>query len=152
MVLIIMGSLMLIKNNQLALMINHVIIMFGMILIGAACYLFQLQLITPTAWMILIGLGLYLGYVPFNSIFFDRLLAAFRYTGTVGFIMYVADSFGYLGSLGVVFFKEFGNARVSWLNFFISGGYTISVIGTVLILSSMIYFHKKHRGWESGRR
>ena len=147
-VLIIMGSLMLIKNNQLALMINHVIIMLGMILIGVACYFFQLHMISPTAWMILIGLGLYLGYVPFNSIFFDRLLAAFRYTGTVGFIMYVADSFGYLGSLGVVFFKEFGNAKVSWLNFFISGGYTISVVGTTLILASMIYFHKKHQRWE----
>ena len=130
-------------------MINHVIIMLGMILIGLACYFFQLHLINPTAWMILIGLGLYLGYVPFNSIFFDRLLAAFRYTGTVGFIMYVADSFGYLGSLGVVFFKEFGNAKVSWLNFFISGGYTISVIGTILILASMVYFHKKHRRWEA---
>lgn len=152
MVLIIMGSLMLIKNNQLALMINHVIIMLGMILIGVACYFFQRHMISPTAWMILIGLGLYLGYVPFNSIFFDRLLAAFRYTGTVGFIMYVADSFGYLGSLGVVFFKEFGNAKVSWLNFFISGGYTISVVGTILILGSMVYFHRRHQGWESSRK
>jgi hypothetical protein len=149
MVLIIMGSLMLIKNNALALMINHVIIMLGMILIGVACYFFQHNMISPTVWMILIGLGLYLGYVPFNSIFFDRLLAAFRYSGTVGFIMYVADSFGYLASLGVVFFKEFGNAKVSWLNFFISGGYTISVVGTILILGSMIYFHRKHRSWPS---
>jgi MFS family permease len=147
MVLIIMGSLMLIKNNQRALLVNHIIIMLGMILIGVACYFFQQQLISATAWMILIGLGLYLGYVPFNSIFFDRLLASFKYTGTVGFIMYVADSFGYLASLGVVFFKEFGNAKVSWLNFFISGGYTISVVGTILILGSMIYFHRKHRTW-----
>ena len=149
MVLIIMGSLMLIKNNQLALLVNHIIIMLGMILIGVACYFFQHHLISATAWMILIGLGLYLGYVPFNSIFFDRLLASFKYTGTVGFIMYVADSFGYLGSLGVVFFKEFGNAKVSWLNFFISGGYTISIVGTILILGSMIYFHRKHQTWRA---
>jgi hypothetical protein len=152
MVLVIMGSLMLIKNNKLALMINHVIIMFGMLLIGLACYLFQLHLISPMIWMISIGMGLYLGYVPFNSIFFDRLLAAFRYSGTVGFVMYVADSFGYLGSLGVVFFKEFGNAKVSWLNFFISGGYAISVAGTLLIFASMIYFHRKHKAWRAGSR
>jgi hypothetical protein len=146
-VLICMGSLMLIKNNKLALMVNHIIIAFGMLLIGVANYLFQQQIIEPKIWMVLIGLGLYLGYIPFNSIFFDRLIAAFKYTGTVGFIMYVADSFGYLGSVGVLFFKEFGYTKLSWLSFFISGGYFLSITGTILILSSMIYFHYKHKSW-----
>jgi hypothetical protein len=146
-VLICMGSLMLIKNNKLALMVNHIIIAFGMLLIGVANYLFQQQIIEPKIWMVLIGLGLYLGYIPFNSIFFDRLIAAYKYTGTVGFIMYVADSFGYLGSVGVLFFKEFGYTKLSWLSFFISGGYFLSITGTILILSSMIYFHYKHKSW-----
>jgi hypothetical protein len=95
--------------------------------------------------MILIGLGLYLGYIPFNSIFFDRLLAAFQYVGTVGFLIYIADAFGYLGSIGVLFFKEFGFAKVSWLNFFISGGYVVSLCGSILISCSMLYFHWKHK-------
>ncbi len=146
-VLVVMGSLMLIKNNKLAFMINHLIIMFGMILIGVATYLFESALISPLVWMVLIGLGLYLGYVPFNSIFFDRLIASFQYVGTVGFTMYVADSFGYLGSVGVLFFKEFGYAKLSWLNFFISTGYIISFAGTVLIGGSMLYFHLKHKSW-----
>jgi len=146
-VLIVMGSLMIIKNNKLALMINHVIILVGMICIGISTFLYQKEIIGPTAWMILIGLGLYLGYVPFNSIFFDRLLAAFRYVGTVGFIIYIADSFGYLGSVGVLFFKEFGQAELSWLDFFISSGYIISVFGTLLIAGSMLYFHVKHKQW-----
>jgi hypothetical protein len=151
-VLVCMGSLMLIKNNQLALMVNHVIIALGMVLIGVANYLFQLQMIEPKTWMVLIGLGLYLGYIPFNSIFFDRLIAAFQYTGTVGFIMYVADSFGYLGSVSVLFFKEFGHANLSWLNFFISGGYIVSATGTLLITGSMIYFHYKHKSWTAELR
>lgn len=148
-VLIVMGSLMLIRNNKLALMINHIIIFFGMILIGISTFLFELHLISPPTWMILIGLGLYLGYVPFNCIFFDRLLAAFKYVGTVGFIMYIADSFGYLASVGVLFFKEFGYAELSWLQFFLSGGYLISVAGSVLIAGSMLYFHLKHRSQAS---
>lgn len=151
-VLVCMGSLMLIKNNQLALMVNHLIIALGMILIGVANYLFQLQMIEPKIWMVLIGLGLYLGYIPFNSIFFDRLIAAFQYTSTVGFIMYVADSFGYLGSVSVLFFKEFGYANLSWLNFFISGGYIVSATGTLLISGSMIYFHYKHKSWKATLR
>jgi hypothetical protein len=152
-VLIVMGSLMIIKNNKLALMVNHLIILFGMILIGASTFLFQQQVISPTAWMILIGLGLYLGYVPFNSIFFDRLLAAFKYVGTVGFIIYIADSFGYLGSVGVVLFKEifkeFWDVDLSWLEFFISTGYIISIAGSILIAGSMAYFHFKHQQMKS---
>jgi hypothetical protein len=146
-VLIIMGSIMLIKNNKVALMVNHVIIMAGMMLIGLATLLFEQQVISASLWMVLIGLGLYMGYVPFNSIFFDRLIAAFRYVGTVGFIMYVADSFGYVASVAVLFFKEFSYAQLSWLNFFISTGYIISIAGTLLIAGSMIYFHRKHRQW-----
>ncbi|MEO8470598.1 MAG: DUF5690 family protein, partial [Chryseolinea sp.] len=145
MVLIIMGSLMLIKNNKRALMVNHLIVILGMIITGVGTFLFDHQMITAPVWMTLIGLGLYLGYIPFNSIFFDRLLAAFNYVGTVGFIIYVADSFGYLGSVGVLFFKEFGYAEVSWLSFFISAGYGLSIIGTLLIAGSMLYFHLRHK-------
>jgi Family of unknown function (DUF5690) len=145
-VLICMGSLMLIRSNKMALMVNHIIIAFGMILIGFSNYLFEQSLISAPHWMTLVGLGLYLGYIPFNSIFFDRLIAAFQYASTVGFIMYVSDAFGYLGSVAVVLFKEFGFAKISWLNFFISGGYVISVLGTLLIFSSMLYFHRKHKG------
>ncbi|MEO7991451.1 MAG: DUF5690 family protein [Chryseolinea sp.] len=150
-VLIIMSSLMVIKNNKLALMVNHIIIAFGMILIGVSTFLFEIQIINAPTWMILIGLGLYLGYVPFNSIFFDRLIAAFQYVGTVGFIMYIADSFGYLGSVSALLFKEFSHAKISWLNFFISTGYLVSVAGTLLIIGSMIYFHLRHTQWQSNR-
>jgi MFS family permease len=144
-VLIIMGSIMLIRNNKVALMVNHIIIIIGMLLIGVATFLFQQQLIDAPLWMILIGVGLYLGYVPFNSIFFDRLIAAFKYIGTVGFIMYIADAFGYLGSISVLFLKEFTYTQVSWVDFFISGGYILSVTGSILIAGSMIYFHRKHK-------
>lgn len=147
-VLICMGSLMLIKNNKLALMVNHLIIATGMILVGVANMLFQSEVISPLVWMTLVGVGLYLGYIPFNSIFFDRLIAAFKYVSTVGFIMYVADAFGYVGSIAVVVYKNFFQNNLSWLEFFISGGYVMSVAGTVLILGSMFYFHNKHKAWK----
>lgn len=146
-VLFIMGSIMLIKNNKHALMVNHLIIMAGMILIGVSTILFENKMIDAPLWMVMIGTGLYMGYVPFNSIFFDRLIAAFRYVGTVGFIMYVADAFGYVGSVGVLFFKEFTAPDMSYIDLFISGGYMLSIGGSFLILASMWYFHKKHQGW-----
>jgi Family of unknown function (DUF5690) len=149
-VLVVMGSLMLIKNNKLALMVIHLIILFGMVLIGVATYLFETHHLSPPVWMSLIGLGLYLGYVPFNSIFFDRLIAAFRYVGTVGFIMYVSDAFGYLGSIVVVILKDiFGYAGMGWVDFFFIAGYAVSLAGTLLIGGSMVYFHLRHRQWKA---
>lgn len=148
-VLILMSSLMIIKNNKRALMINHVIIAAGMLVLGLSNYLFELKLISEIWWMTLIGVGLYMGYIPFNSILFDRLIATFRYTGTVGFIMYVADSFGYLGSVGVLIYKEFGHRGTSWLYFFLAGGYIISSLAFFLIIGSMWYMHQKHTRWSS---
>lgn len=144
-ILIIMACMMLIRNNATALLVNHVLILTGMLLVGVATFLFDAGMISPTLWMILLGLGLYLGYVPFNSILFDRLLATFTYTGTVGFLIYLADSFGYLGSIGVMLYKELGHASLSWRDFFVEAGYLMSVVGSVLILLSMVYFHRKHQ-------
>lgn len=142
-VLIVIGSTMFIRNNHRALMINHLIIISGLLLIGIATALFERQLIAPHIWMTLVGLGLYLGYVPFNSIFFERLIAAFKVVGTVGFVMYVADAFGYLGSVGVLFFKHFGARDLSWLQFAKHSSYVVSIVGTLLIFISMTYFHRE---------
>jgi hypothetical protein len=144
-VLAIVGAVMMIKKNNLALMINHLIIISGMVLVGVSTFLFSKGLIGPPAWMTLIGLGLYMGYVPFNSIFFDRIIATFRYVATVGFIMYVADAFGYLGSISVLFFKEFTDVKLSWLEFLVYSGYILSITATVLMAGSMFYFYTQNK-------
>ena len=141
--LITIGGIVFIKNNKKALLILNSLIIVGMMLLGFATYMFQRGLIAAPLWMTLIGLGLYLAYIPFNSSFFDRLIAAFNVTGTVGFVMYLADSFGYLGSVGVLFYKQFGQKDLSWLDFFINGSYLLSFIGSILALGSMIYFRRK---------
>lgn len=148
-VLIVMGSIIFIKNNQSALITIHYIIFAGMILIGLSTYLFEIQKISAPLWMILVGLGLYLGYVPFNCIFFERLIAAFKYTGTVGFVMYLADSFGYLGSVAILFYKEFGFKSISWLSFFLKSGYIVALFGSLFILISLFYFQWKYQRWKN---
>ncbi len=147
-VLIVIGSLMVIKNNRTAMIVNHIIVLIGMITVGLSTLAFERHLITAPTWMVLVGMGLYFGYIQFNSIFFDRLIATFKYVSTVGFLIYLADSFGYLGSVGVLLFKEFGNKNLSWLEFFMSSGYIMSIAGSILITLSLIYFMAKHQRWK----
>jgi hypothetical protein len=140
---------MVIKNNYKAMVINHIIVLVGMVMVGISTWAFESQLIDAPLWMVLVGTGLYFGYIQFNSIFFDRLIATFKYVSTVGFLIYLADSVGYLGSVSVLLFKEFGQKEMSWLNFFTAGGYILSVTGSILIIVSLIYFHYKHAGWSA---
>jgi MFS family permease len=144
-VLSLVVAMMFVRNNMNAFLMNHALVLLGFMTIGIACHLFQLKMISPLYMMVAIGTGLYMAYVPFNSIFFDRMLAAFRYSGTVGFIMYLSDSFGYLGSVAVLIVKEFVGLHFDWLEFFLMGGYVLSVSGSVLIFCSGIYFYHKYR-------
>ena len=146
-ILIIMGSIMFIRSNRNAFLINQAIVLCGMLLVGVATFLFDTGVISATPWMIMLGMGLYLGYVPFNSILFDRMIATFKYVSTVGFLIYLADAFGYLGSVGVLLYKELGQPSLSWLDFFIHAGYIMSVAGSILVIAAMIYFHFRHRQW-----
>ncbi|HCM76039.1 MAG TPA: hypothetical protein DIS90_06635 [Cytophagales bacterium] len=148
-VLVVIGSLMIIKNNYKAMIINHLIVLFGMILVGVSTFAFEKELIEAPAWMVLVGMGLYFGYIQFNSIFFDRIIAAFKYVSTVGFLIYLADSVGYVGSMGVLIYRSFGQANMSWLSFFMSTGYVLSILGSILITLSLFYFSKKYKTWSS---
>jgi len=148
--LILIGSLMVIRNNRKAMIVNHIIVLAGMILVSVGNFAFQRGWIGPLPWMTTVGMGLYFGYIQFNSIFFDRLIAAFKYVSTVGFLIYLADSFGYVGSVMVMLYKEFGQKDVSWLEFFINGGYIMSISGSILILLSLVYFVRKHAALNPG--
>ncbi|HRI26496.1 MAG TPA: DUF5690 family protein [Chitinophagales bacterium] len=143
-VLIILGATMLIKNNMHALITYHFLIGGGAALVGISTWLYQVGILHPAAWMVLTGFGLYVGYVPFGCVLFDRLIAAFKYTGTSGFMIYVADAFGYLGSVGVLLYKNFGQPQLSWLQFFIASGYVLSAVGVVAMLVSVWFFYGKH--------
>jgi heme/copper-type cytochrome/quinol oxidase subunit 2 len=144
-VLIVIASLMLIKNNYKALVVNHIIVLIGFVVVGLSTYAFQEKWINAPTWMVLIGMGLYFGYIQFNSIFFDRLIATFKYVSTVGFLIYLADSIGYLGSASILFYREFGQKQLSWLEFFMSAGYVVSMVGSALIILSLLYFRKKFK-------
>jgi MFS family permease len=144
-ILILIGSMVLIKNSFKALMLSHFIIGLGFIIAGLSSYLFISQSLPPVWWMTLVGLGLYMVYIPFNSVFFDRLIAAFKHTGNVGFLIYLADSFGYVGSVGVMLSKEIFKVQLNWVTFFSNSVIWLSLVGLALTIFSSVYFYAKYR-------
>ncbi|AZI24454.1 hypothetical protein EA772_03470 [Pedobacter sp. G11] len=142
-VLVLIGSMVLIKNNFTALKTAHYFILSGFLLAGACTLMFKASLIPPVWWMTLVGLGLYMVYIPFNAVFFDRLIATFKQTGNVGFLIYIADSFGYVGSIGVLLSKEIFKVQLNWVNFFSNSVILLSIIGCLLTIYSLYYFNRK---------
>jgi hypothetical protein len=139
-VLVAISLLILVKRNLKAFRIIHYMIISGCLFIGVGTVLFGLGLIGPMVWMTMAGLGLYLGYVPYNAVFFERLLATFHYKGNVGFLIYVADSIGYMGSVSVLLVKELGQPSISWGTFFKNSVMTVAIVGGICATLSLLYF------------
>ena len=115
------------------------------LLLFLSTILFYNQLITPTLWMIIVGFSMYLPYIAFHALFFERWIAYFKIKSNIGFLMYVADAAGYLGSTLVLLFKNFNNTNYSWVSFFTFSAIVTSVIIIILSIANYLYFKKQDK-------
>ncbi|MGH1518468.1 DUF5690 family protein [Chryseobacterium sp. JK1] len=145
MVLVILSCMVKVKNNKKAFAYYHYILFVGILTVGLSTYLFQQGSLSPFLWMTISGFGMYICYIPFNGIYFDRMIAAFEIKGNVGFLIYIVDSFGYLGSVLILLYKNFGSAQTSWLHFYINLNYIITITVFVLSVIAFLAFKKKSK-------
>jgi hypothetical protein len=141
--LVVMGAVMLVRDNLRALMVTHGVILVGFLGLGAATLAFQAHLLSPLVWMILTGAGLYMAYTPFNAMLFDRMIAFSGRVGTAGFLIYVADASGYLGSVALLVWRNFAMVELDWLGFFIASAYATSIVGAVCTVLAGTYFLRR---------
>lgn len=144
-VLALIGTLVFVRNNFKAFRIIHVLLLLSFAVTFIASLLFKTNLISGAIWMQFTGLGLYIGYILFNSVYFERLLATFKIAGNVGFLIYLADAWGYLGSVSVMLSKEFLKTELSWVNFYSTLAVVCASVGFIAAVYCFSYFLKKHR-------
>lgn len=137
-VLIIAAMGVLIQSNRRAFNTGMYLSIACAIAIFLTTILFSRELISPISWMIGTGIGIYLPYILFHCLLFERLLALLRFKGNVGFLFYVADALGYSGSVGVMLFKELGGFETTWINFFIELN-LYSAIAIALMSSAALF-------------
>jgi MFS family permease len=142
-VLTFIGLMFMVKNNLIAFRLNLWMIGLGCALAGISGLLLRNSLISPMWWMMLSGFGLYLGYIVFNIMLFERMIAAFKIKGNIGFLIYLADAFGYLGSGSVMVYKDFGAPLGSYSNFFEVACYITAIVSPVLIISAEYFLRRK---------
>jgi Family of unknown function (DUF5690) len=140
--------MMMIRNNRHALLATHGLMIFGAVLIVASTLLFQRGIVGALPWMIAVGLGLYVGYVPFNCVLFDRLIAATGSLATAGYLITLADAFGYLGSTTLLVGKSLGKPKLAWLTFFEGFAYVSAGACLVCFTLSALYFARRSKKTE----
>jgi len=138
-----LACLMMIRDNVRAVLVMHGLVGAGSALVGLSTLAHQLGLVSPLVWMIANGAGLYVAYTPFNAMLFDRLIAAARRVGTAGFLIYLADASGYLGSVALLVGRALFAPDLPWLKFFEGAALTVGVVGCVLTLGSAVYFARR---------
>lgn len=135
-----LGALMLVRDNMRALMVMHGVIIVGAAVLGFSTLAFRLHMIAPIPYMILTGAGLYIAYTPFSAMLFDRMIAAIGGSGNAGFLIYLADSAGYTGSVGLLLFHSFAASGTDWLGFYCRCAYGAAVAVAGLTFGSVLCF------------
>lgn len=143
--LAVLGLIIAVRDNTRALMVIHAVIAAGLVILGGSTLAFQAGWIGPVTWMILSGAGLYMAYTPFNAMLFDRMIAVSGRIGTAGFLIYLADACGYVGSCALLIWRNFALPSLQWLQVYMASVYVTSVAGLVLVSGAALYFYRRSR-------
>jgi len=142
-VLLVMAGLGAFQNRISGLLAVFVVMTFGLALVGLATLGLDLGWFGGELWMVLVGLGAYLAYVPFSSFLFDRIMAATRHVGTAVFAVNVADAVGYSGSVALLLYKDVFSADTTRLVFFKAVSYSLAVVGCTSLCLACAYFVRR---------
>ncbi|MBB02181.1 MAG: hypothetical protein CMJ47_06015 [Planctomyces sp.] len=139
-VLIVNGAAVVFKNNRIAFFTSLATCGLGFAIIAGALLTQRSGGLGAFAFMVLIGVGLYLPYVAMHTTVFERLLAMTRERGNLGYLMYLADAFGYLGYVIVMIGRNFYPDPDMFLHFFIALCWINSSLSLCALIVVAVYF------------
>lgn len=142
-VLLVNGLVVLVRDNRKAFFLALSIALAGLSLIGVALIAHKAGALSPFAFMVLVGFGLYLPYVGVQTTIFERLIAMTRERGNIGYLVYLADSSGYLGYVTVMVGRNFFNVKGDVLSLFTTTSWVVTVASSLAVIGALIFFRRR---------
>ena len=139
-VMLVFGATSWIRGNASAFRTIATLIRVGLLGAALATLLYQQRVIGPVMWLGAVGVGMYLAYVPFGSMLFERLMAHTRAAGTLVLAAQLLDALGYTGSAAFVLAKDLLAAGSSRAEFFEQSTLGLGFVGTGLMIYATGYF------------
>ena len=138
-VLAVNGLIVLVRNNRQAFFLALGIAVAGIGLIGLTLAAWEADRLSPFGFMVLLGFGLYIPYVAVHTTIFERLIAITRDRANIGYLMYLADAFGYLGYVAVMVVRNFGRGGAI-LPLFLTVAWTVAALSVLALAVAMVFF------------
>lgn len=142
-VLAVNGLLVLVRDNRRAFYLSLMVVAFGFGLLVAILAARNGGLLAPFPFMVLMGLGLYLPYVAVHTTVFERFIAMTRERGNIGYLMYLADAFGYLGYVAVMVAKNLFHPGTNALELFLATGWIVAAVSLATLVFTLIFFARR---------
>ncbi|MCC9658083.1 DUF5690 family protein [Rhodopirellula sp. JC737] len=142
-VVAIAGLTSLLRNNRFAFLASIGMLSGGFLIVLAAVFCQSMNWLSPMTFMVLLGLGMYIPYVLFHTTVFERMIAALKETGNVGYLMYLADALGYLGYVGVMLFRNSVTADRQFLPLLNQVSIGVAAIASMLTVCLLIHYRKR---------
>lgn len=133
----------LVRDNRRAFFIALGMSLGGLLLMLVTLAAHELGRCRPFAFMVLIGLGLYIPYVSVHTTVFERLIAMTRDRGNIGYLMYLVDATGYLGYVAVMIAKNFDIVGGDHLRFFEVASWG-GALASIAALGGAWWFFARH--------
>ena len=132
-----------IPSNRRAFLGSLGIMGLGFGIVGCALTGHYQNLLSPFAFMVLLGLGMYIPYVAFHTTIYERMMAAFREPGTIAYLMYLSDSLGYLAYvLLIIVNSTVGDEARNQVNYLQLLNWTSLIVAAVsLVICLLLAFY-----------
>lgn len=147
--LLVNGSLVMMRDNRAAFRASLGICGAGLGLMLAVVAGRRNGAVNSFGYMVMTGMALYLPYVAVHTTVFERLLATTRDKGTSSYLLYLADSFGYLGYVAVLLGKGVLAGQGDILGLFENAAMLAGAGGLALLASAAMAFGRSARAGES---
>lgn len=122
-----------------------IFIILGMGVMSFISFRFEELKMDIVLWLFIQSMCLYLAFLTFQTLFFDRFIACFKIRGNVGFFIVLIDFLGYVGTAIVLLIKELVGSSINWLNFYnLMAGY-VGIFCAMIFITSLVYLQLRYK-------
>ncbi len=132
------------RSNINALLWMMTLVVAGCLTMTYVSYHYETLDLKPVVWLFVESLSLYIAYLTFQTVFFDRFIACFRIKGNVGFFIAMIDFIGYMGTVALLSAKELFNIDIEWFALFNHIACAVGAVCTVLFIAVAVLIYKKY--------
>lgn len=132
------------RSNIRALLWLMTLVIAGCLTMTYVSFHYETLNLKSVTWLFIQSLSLYIAYLTFQTIFFDRFIACFRIKGNVGFFIALIDFIGYLGTVTLLSTKEFLNIELEWFALFNHIAGLVGATCSILFIVASILIHRKY--------